>query len=94
VGVVVVPREVVTTADVPPNLFLAQRLLYGSAGGAWLGGISTDPAAVWIDQATDRYDPTDEVLMAVFSTSALRTYRVRASLRPPQAFARLRATLN
>jgi hypothetical protein len=94
VGAVVVPREVVVGPDAPPLAFLAQRMLYGTPGGAWMGTTPRAGAIRWIDAATDTYDPLDEVLIVVLAAKRPRAYRARASLSPPQAFARLRATLN
>ncbi len=94
VGVVVIPKAAVTTADVPPNLYLAQRMLYGTPGGSWMKPSGKASPIQWIDKATDTYDPTDEVLIVVLAARSPRTYRVRASLSPRDAFDRLRATLN
>ncbi len=95
VGVVVIPKGAVTTVDVPPNLYLAQRMLYGTPGGSWMkpSGKAASPIQ-WIDEATGTYDPSGEVLVVVLAARSPRTYRVRASLSPRDAFDRLRATLN
>jgi hypothetical protein len=94
VGVVVIPPRLVTTPDVPPNIYLAQRMLYGTPGGAWMKPLTRTSPIQWIDKVTDTYNPTDEVLVVILATGSPRAYRVRASLSPPDAFDRLRATLN
>ena len=83
VGVVVIPREVVTTPDVPPNLYLAQRMMYGTPGGAWTKPARPGSPLKWIDQTTDTYDPTDEVLIVVLAHARpVATAHAPRSVRP------------
>lgn len=91
----IVLRPATESRDDIEHPFSLHQLAYAPARSAWLRAMTSPPVHAWLDERLEHYDVRGSaVVVFARGTEPHRGYHVEATLSPPEALERMRASHN